>query len=678
MKRALLALVAMAAFIPFGIGSSSATFVAASSNPNATFSTAADFNTVAVSFADPGATLRGTAALTATAASDRGLASVSFQSSPAGANTWTNLCVDNVAPFTCDFDTLTVADGLRDIRAVALDTTGYSRESVHAGRRIDNTAPATSLTDPGSPLTGTKALTATATDGGSGVASVALQYRLGSGSWTTICAAASCSLATTSLADGMYDLRSLVTDTAGNTGTSVVANRRIDNTAPAVTVTALPAAVRGTVAMAATLDDGNGAGVSSVRYQVKPASGAWTDFCTANAAPFTCSAATGTFADGVIDVRAIATDGASLATTSASVVSRIDNTVPSAASLTAPATNLSGSVTLNASAADAGSGIASVEFQRAPAGTSTWTTICTDTSSSYSCAWDTTSLTDALYDLRVIATDVAGGTRTSTTVTNRRVDNLGPTVTLTDPGSPLRGSVTVNATATDGVGVTSVTIQRAPAGTSTWTTICTDNTTAYSCAWATTGVTAGLYDLRATAVDTLGHTSASSVIASRRVDNTAPTATDVQAVNGTGTQYRIDAGDTLTFTYSEAMAPASLSAGWTGTSMPVTVRLTNSSTADTLAVWNTATTPVKMNLHGTADLQLRANHVTGTTRFNGTAVMTGNQIVVTIGTVVTGSTTAVTTTTPMTWTPSASALDLAGNAASTTAVNETGTADRDF
>ena len=223
--------------------------------------------------------------------------------------------------------------------------------------------------------------------------------------------------------------------------------------------------------------------------------------------------------------------------------------------------------------------------------------------------------TDALYDLRVIATDVAGGTRTSTTVTNRRVDNLGPTLSLTDPGSPLRGSVTVNATATDGVGVTSVTIQRAPAGTSTWTTICTDNTSAYSCAWATTGVTDGLYDLRATAVDTLGHTSTSTVVASRRVDNTVPTATDVQAVNGTGTQYRIDAGDTLTFTYSEAIAPASISAGWNGTSMPVTVRLdesapTTRSRSGTRRPRGEARAP-----RDRATLQLRANHVAGTTRF---------------------------------------------------------------
>jgi hypothetical protein len=671
-KRALLALVALAALIPVGVGASSATFVAASANPNATFSTAADFNTVAVTFDDPGTPLRGTVALTATAASDRGLASVTFQSSPAGANTWTTVCVDTVAPFTCDFDTLSVADGLRDLRAVALDTAGYSRESVLSGRRIDNTAPATALTDPGTPLTGAKTLSATATDGGSGVAAVELQYRLGSGAWTTICASASCGFATASLADGMYDLRSLVTDAAGNTGTSVVSNRRIDNTAPAVTVTALPAAVRGTVAMAATLDDGNGAGVSSVRYQVKPAAGTWTDFCTANAAPFTCSAASGAFADGLIDVRAIATDGAALATTSATVASRIDNTIPSSAALTAPAATVSGTVTLNATAADAGSGIASVQFQRSPAGASTWTTICTDTTSSFSCAWDTTAEADGLYDLRVIATDVAGGTRTSATVTNRRVDNLGPTLSLTDPGSPLRGTVTVNATATDGVGVTSVTIQRAPAGTSTWTTICTDTTPAYSCSWATTGD--GLYDLRATAVDTLGHTSTTPVIASRKVDNTAPTGADVQAVNGTGTQYKIDQGDGITFTYSEAIAPASLIAGWNGASTNVTVRVNNSANADTITIYNAANTT---QLAAFSTLQLRANHTSGTTRFAATAVVDDNEVVIRLGALGAGSTVSSTSTTAMRWAPSNAVLDLAGNAASTTTVNESGS-DRDF
>jgi hypothetical protein len=390
-------------------------------------------------------------------------------------------------------------------------------------------------------------------------------------------------------------------------------------------------------------------------------------------APFSCSAATGTFPDGVIDVRAIATDGAALTTTSASVASRIDNTAP-AATLSPPAATLSGTVTLSATAADAGSGIASVQFQRAPAGTTNWTTICTDTSAAYSCAWDTAGEPDGLYDLRVVATDVAGNERTSATVTNRRVDNDGPAVSLADPGSVLRGSVNLTATATDPIGVASVTIQGAAAGTSTWIDICTKATAPYSCSFNTAGIPDGLYDLRATAVDTAGRTSTSAVIASRRVDNTAPAGTDVQAVNGTGAQYKIDAGDVITFSYSEAMAPASILAGWDGSALNVTVRVNNNANADTITIHNAANT-TQLNL---SSLQLRANHVTSATRFAGTAEMNGNQVVVTLGALANGSTRTSTRTTPMRWTPVAAATDLAGNSASTATVNESGTTDRDF
>ena len=59
------------------------------------------------------------------------------------------------------------------------------------------------------------------------------------------------------------------------------------------------------------------------------------------------------------------------------------------------------------------------------------------------------------------------------------------------------------------------------------------------------------------------------------IDNTVPTATDIQAVNGTGTAKTIDAGDVVTFSYSEAMAPASILTGWTGTATTVTVRVNN-------------------------------------------------------------------------------------------------------
>ena len=134
---------------------------------------------------DPGSPLRGSVPVTATAASDRGITSVVFSTAPAGTGTWTVACTKTVAPYTCTFDTTTVADGLRDVRAVATDSAGYTRTSTVTNRRVDNTAPTATTTDPGSPLTGTVTVAGTAADtGGSGLASVTHEYRSTTGAWT--------------------------------------------------------------------------------------------------------------------------------------------------------------------------------------------------------------------------------------------------------------------------------------------------------------------------------------------------------------------------------------------------------------------------------------------------------------------------------------------------------------
>ncbi len=159
----------LAVFIPASVTRSGATFVAASANPGAQFTAAADFNTVAVALTNPGSPLQGSVMVTATAASDRGITSVVFSSAPAGTSTWTVACTKTVPPYTCTFDTTTVADGLRDVRAVATDSAGYSRTDTVTNRRVDNTAPIATTTDPGSPLTGTVTVAGTAADGGSGL-----------------------------------------------------------------------------------------------------------------------------------------------------------------------------------------------------------------------------------------------------------------------------------------------------------------------------------------------------------------------------------------------------------------------------------------------------------------------------------------------------------------------------
>jgi len=527
------------------------------------------------SLTDPSSPLRGTVTLDATASDGGGILNVKIQRSPAGAGTWTDICTDATSPYSCSFDTTGVGDGLYDLRALATDNASRSASSTVSNRRVDNTAPSVAMTDPGSPLSGSITLGATATDiGGSGVANVVIQRSpAGAGTWTDICTDSafpySCSFDTTSVGDALYDFRAVGTDVAGNSANSTVTNRRIDNVVPTVSLTDPGANIRGTISLDATASDGGG--ILNVKIQRSPVGlGIWTDICTDASSPYSCSTDTSTWGgDGLYDLRAIATDNGSRTNTSTVGNRRVDNTLPTVTT-TDPGANLRGTITLNATASDTGSGVSSVTIQRSPAGAGTWTDVCTDLSSPYSCAGvDTTTWGgDGLYDLRTAAIDVAGNPNTSAIVASRRVDNTAPTAGLTDPGSPLRLTVTLNAAGTDtgGSGVANVTIQRAPTGTSTWTDICTDTTSPYSCSWVTTGVSDGGYDLRAVTTDNAGNSTNSTVVSNRVVDNTGPTATDIQTTNvGGGTAATPGQGDTMIFTFSEQIAPGTIVGGWNGT-----------------------------------------------------------------------------------------------------------------
>ncbi|HEX5620957.1 MAG TPA: Ig-like domain-containing protein [Solirubrobacteraceae bacterium] len=434
MRRALALLSLVGLLAGAGVTASGADFTHSSSSPGNSFVASTNFNTVAVTVTDPGAALHGTVTLQSTATSERGIASVRYQSSPAGAGTWTDACLATTAPFSCDWNSAGVADGMRDLRAIAVDQAGYQQTSATVGsRRVDNTLPAVSLADPGTYLTGTENLTATGSDG-NGLASLAIQYRPAGGSWTTLCTGAtsprSCSLNTATLADGSYELRARATDNAGNINDSAL-TRVVDNTAPTGSIPP-PGVLAGTSAtVAITAADGTGSGVASVTGQFR-ASGTttWMQGCVDTAAPYECTGMdTTSYPDGLYEARAIIADNAGFSTTTATITVRIDNTAPSSATLTNPGTVIKGAVTLNGTAADAGSGVASwtAQYRTSPSGT--WTDVCADTTSSYSCSWATTGVTDGTYDLRAVARDQAGNTTTSTVVTPVRVDNTAPTGT---------------------------------------------------------------------------------------------------------------------------------------------------------------------------------------------------------------------------------------------------------
>ena len=180
--------------------------------------------------------------------------------------------------------------------------------------------------------------------------------------------------------------------------------------------------------------------------------------------------------------------------------------------------------------------------------------------------------------------------------------------------------------------------------------------------------------------DTAGTATTTSY--SVTVDNTAPHASAIQTANVSGgTAGKAELGDTMTLTYSEAVDSNTIQSGWGGASTPVIIKIIDggSSSDDTLQVLNASTSAVLA--FGTIDLG-RKDYVSQTITFGGsgtasTMVQSTATITLTLGTPSATATTAASTGT-MSWTPSAIVTDAAGNAMSTSAVTESGTADKDF
>ncbi len=590
------------------------------------------------------------------------------------------------------------------LAVAALSATGfssatYTARTVNAASTVtaasDWTPPTVAVTPPaGGNVSGTATITATASDAQSGVAQVVLQYQAAdASSWTTLCTDAtapySCSWDTrTGTPDGPYDLRAIATDKAGYSTTSDVVRTYVANSF-AIVLAPLGDALSGTTTATMTVYNA-GVAFGSTRLEYAPAGTAkWSTACSGFllvASTVTCDWSTSSVPDGSYDLRASTVAGFTRYYSAVQADVLVDNTRPTVA-MTDPGTPLSGVRTFSATATDAGSGVDTVEVQYLPAGTSTWRTLCTVAAAPWSCRYDTTTLAGGTYAFRAVATDGVGLQATSTAVTNRVVDNTVSSVSLADPGTYLTGTVTLTADANAPVGVTSIRIQRAPAGGSTWTDVCTTTTSPYACGFDSTTVPDGSYDLRAVLLDARGTSTTSAVVAARTVDNSPVRALDVQAANGGGTVGRLDNGDTVTLTFSEKVDLTSVVAGWDGAARPVTLRLRDGNVSGVGGGAKDDTLDVPgVNL---GSVNLRADYVKSgkTVQWNGTmtgstvAVGTTTRTVVTLrlGTVLSGS--GLRTVSPaatMVWSPSTAVTDLAGQRCSPAPATESGTADRDF
>jgi hypothetical protein len=201
------------------------------------------------------------------------------------------------------------------------------------------------------------------------------------------------------------------------------------------------------------------------------------------------------------------------------------------------------------------------------------------------------------------------------------------------------------------------------------------------------GKAAGSYTGTVTATDSATPANTSAAFAFPVVvDNTAPTRTSAIIANG-NVAGRIDAGDTITFLWSEIIDPESVLPGWNGSATDVTVQVVNKqgNTGDTVTVRNAANT-ADLTL-GDITMRIR-DYVSTTTLFGGPTNTTRSRmawnpstgaVVVTLGPADTPATVTQsgTQTSNYQWAPVV-VFDRAGNLSDTTTYTEPGAANRDW
>ena len=270
-------------------------------------------------------------------------------------------------------------------------------------------------------------------------------------------------------------------------------------------------------------------------------------------------------------------------------------------------------------------------------------------------------------------------------------DWVAPAVTLTAPadGSYSKTtSLTISGAAGAATGdATTVTLDVYSGSAATGAPVLTRAVTRTGSAWSTSVTLAqGTYTAEATQADSAANTGKSAPH-TFTIDTTAPAPVAISAADGTGTAGHLDAGDTITFTYSEPMLASSILSGWTGTSAAtVDVRFFSSSKSDAFTVLDSASAAnVKLDAGTTAGggVSLASpGYVTNTVNFTATLAQSADKrsFVVTLGSPDNASRISATPVTArdMAWTPKAGPTDLAGNAlASTATVTETDS-DQDF
>ena len=325
-----------------------------------------------------------------------------------------------------------VASASYQYRAVVSDAAGNSAmtDVIHvtvtsggaAGAIVAGTLSFTGLTDSGSantpPITSDNNFDLTLSGNTEGSTVVYQVSTDGGSTWTTT------TTAQTNLSDASYQFRAVVSDAAGNSANTDAILVTLDHVAPAAGTLSLVGLIDGgssdsdgvTQDGSFTLSVADNEASSTVVYQVSTNGGAtWA----------TTTATQTELPDASYQFRAVVTDAAGNSANTAALHVTVDNTAPTAGTLSFTGLTDSGSVNtppitsdnafdLTLSGHETG---ATVVYQKSTDGGTSWTTTNANQS----------GLTDASYQFRAVVTDAAGNS-TNTNVLQVTVDLVAPTL----------------------------------------------------------------------------------------------------------------------------------------------------------------------------------------------------------------------------------------------------------
>ncbi len=508
--------------------------------------------TVSVSAPAAGATVSGTTPVNATAADNVGVAGVQFTLD--GANLGAE---DTSAPYSVSWNTTTTANGTHALRAIARDAAGNATTSAPVSVTVSNSTPppaaglvgaygfeetsgaavtdSSSANNPGT-IVGAAARTA------AGKIGRAIDFD-GVNDYVSVADAASLDLTTGMTLEAWVQLdtvsswrTTILKEKPGGLVYSLYANSSsarpqgeiVTGAGTDVLAGAGPALTAGTwTHLALTYDN---AQLRLFRNGVQVAQIAATGAIQASTLPLRIggNAIWGEYTDGRIDEVRVYNRALSAAEITTDMTTPVGgggppppDSTPPTVSVSSPAggASVQGTIPVNATAAD-NVAVAGVQFTLDGANLG-----AEDTSAPYSVSWNTTTATNGTHVLRAIARDAATNSTTSTpvsvTVANPVPDTTPPTVSVSSPaeGATVLGSVPVNASASDNVGVTSVqfTLDGANLGAA-------DTSAPYSVSWNTATAANGAHVLRAIARDAATNSTTSAPV-NVTVNNPAPDTT---------------------------------------------------------------------------------------------------------------------------------------------------------